>query len=207
MSDLTLHTDISAQTTGWFWAWRQGDEASLALLTEAVYSELRKLASMKLGQESAGHTLQPTDLVHEVYLRLAGSDIAWQDRAHFLAVVATTMRRVLIDHARSKQRAKRGDGALRITLDDAMVRSTPAGPTKPDIDMLDLDQALRKLSELDARQAHMVELRYFAGMTLEEIGAVTGVSTASAHRQLRSARAWMQQRFQEGKQARDPVVE
>ena len=178
--------------TGPFRAWREGAEASLALLTEAVYSELRQLASRKLGQESGGHTLQPTDLVHEVYLRLAGSDVSWQDRAHFLAVVATTMRRVLIDHARSKRRAKRGGGVLRVTLGDIV-----AGNTRPDVDVLDLDHALRKLGELDARQAHMVELRYFAGMTLEEIGAVTGVSVASAHRQLRSARAWIRQRFKE----------
>ncbi|MEM7355577.1 MAG: ECF-type sigma factor [Acidobacteriota bacterium] len=181
----------SSQTTAWFRAWREGDAASLGLLTEAVYSELRQLAFRKLGRESAGHTLQPTDLVHEVYLRLAHSDIPWQDRAHFLAIVATTMRRVLIDHARSKRRAKRGDGAVRVTLSNVV-----DDQARPEVDMLDLDQALHKLSQLDARQAKMVELRYFAGMTLEEIAAVTGVSIASTHRQLRSARAWMRQHFE-----------
>lgn len=186
-------TEPAARMTGWLHAWRQGDQQALEQLTEAVYQELRQLAARRLSQESAHHTLHPTDLVHEVFVRLSDVRIPWEDRVHFFAVAATTMRRVLIDHARAKARAKRGGGALRVTLTDR-----PDLSVESSLDLLDLDGALTALADLDQQQARLVELYYFTGLTLEEIGATQGISTASAHRHLRSARAWMHRRLSSG---------
>ena len=137
----------------------------------------------------AGHTLQPTALVHEVYGRLVDADVAWQDRAHFYALAARMMRRLLVDHAKARSAAKRG-GGLRVTLDEA---SLPAGDA--DAELLDLDEALTALAELDPRKAELIQLQYFGGLSFREMEAVTGLSSSTLDRDLRMARAWLKDRL------------
>lgn len=167
-------------------AWHQGDEEALARLTEVVYVELRRLAVRRLAGERSDHTLQPTELVNETFLRLLSADVRWSDRVHFFAVAARTMRRVLVDHARSLGRRKRGAGAIRVTLADL---HAPA-PT-PLIDFIDLDRALDALTALDAEQGGMLELHFFGGMTFEEIASVTSRPRSTVHRLVRSGQAWL----------------
>jgi RNA polymerase sigma-70 factor, ECF subfamily len=170
-------------------------ELPLALLHErqgsfapSLYRELHKLAVRKMRFERANHTLQPTALVNEAYVRLAeaSSGSVWQDRAHFLAVAAHVMRHILVDHARSHDAEKRGAGAIQVTLDDALLASTGSAA-----DVLAVDEALTRLAKLDARQAEILELHFFAGMTFEEIAAILGISTRTAKRDSNMARAWM----------------
>jgi RNA polymerase sigma factor (TIGR02999 family) len=166
-------------------AWRGGDEAAFAQLSAAVYRALHRMADRKLvGERNA--TLQPTELVHEAFMRVIGADIAWTDRVHFFAVVARNMRAVLIDHARARDAAKRGAGALRVTLDEAI-----ADPDRPVADLLMLDQALRRLSEIDARAGEAIELSYFGGLERDEVAAAIGVSVPTVDRALRFGRAWL----------------
>jgi RNA polymerase sigma factor (TIGR02999 family) len=167
-------------------AWRDGDAAALEQLLPLVYDELHALASRRLRAERPDHTLQTTALIHEAYLRLVGADVAWEGRVHFLAVAAQTMRRVLVDHARARGRAKRGGGARPITLDDAMPVALDTAP-----DILELDEALERLSTLDERKARAVELHYFGGLTYDETAAALGVSAATVDRELRLAKAWL----------------
>ena len=166
--------------------WRQGDQAALAQLAPKVYGELRRIAARYLRGEAAGHTWQPTDLVHEAYLELAAAEVDWQDRVHFLAVAARQMRRVLVDHARAKRRAKRGGGIRALTLDEELV---PA--QAPDEDLLDLDAALDRLAAQNPRRARILELGVFGGLTYEEIAQVLDVSPATVNRDLRFAKAWI----------------
>jgi RNA polymerase sigma-70 factor (ECF subfamily) len=166
--------------------WRAGDEHAYARLVPLVYAELRRLARGQLGREQAGHSLQPTALVHEAYLRLVSANVDWQNRTHFLSMAARVMRRVLIEHARARRADKRGGEALHVTLTEAI----PAPDSKP-IDVLALDEALERLKEFDARQAQVVELSYFGGLTYPEIGELVGISEASVDRDLRHARAWL----------------
>lgn len=172
--------------------WRGGNDRALDALLPLVYDELRQLASRHMARESDGHTLQPTALVHEAYVRLVDADIAWQDRAHFFAAASRVMRRMLVDHARARARQKRGGGRARVTLhaEDAV---TPP----PDLDVLALDEALEALQSEDPRKARAIELRYFGGLNLEEIAAVTDVSIATVHRDLRMATAWLLHRLDE----------
>jgi RNA polymerase sigma factor (TIGR02999 family) len=167
-------------------AWRDGDQTALARLAPLVYDELHTMARRHLRDERPDHTLQTTALIHEAYLRLCGADVAWEGRVHFLAVAARMMRRILVDHARGRARAKRGGGDAPITLDDAIV----ASPERPD-DLLALDEALEQLSTLDERKAHAVELHYFGGLTYEETAAALDVSPATVDRELRMAKAWL----------------
>jgi RNA polymerase sigma factor (TIGR02999 family) len=167
-------------------AWRGGDTTAIERLLPLVYDELHALARRHLRGERPDHTLQPTALIHEAYLRLCGADVAWEGRVHFLAVAAQTMRRVLVDYARTRARDKRGGGAAPITLDDALVVS----PERPD-DVLALDEALQRLSTLDERKAHAVELHYFGGLTYDETAAALNVSAATVDRELRMAKAWL----------------
>jgi RNA polymerase sigma factor (TIGR02999 family) len=171
-------------------AWRGGDENALEVLTASVYDELRRLAGARMRSERAGHTLQPTELVNEAFLRLMTSDVEWADRAHFFAIAARTMRRVLVDHARTKGRLRRGSGAAKVTLDERLL---PA--VSPTLDVVILDQALAELEALDAEQARMVELYHFAGLTLDEIAAVSECSAPTVHRRLKSAQAWLAHRL------------
>lgn len=167
-------------------AWSDGDADALDALTPLVYEELRRLARRTFRGERAGHTLQPTALVNEAFVRLAGSDVAWQDRKHFYALAARMMRRILVSHATARSASKRGGGEIRVTLDESAV-----GGAVPDDRLLDLDAAVSRLATLDPRQADLVELNVFSGLTFEEMASVTGLSTSTIDRELRLAKAWI----------------
>ena len=166
--------------------WSGGDPTALERLMPLVYGELRKLAASYLRAERSGHTLQPTALVHEAYLRLVDQrSVNWQNRAHFFGIAAQMMRRILVDHARRRQAAKRDAAAYRLpTLSGA--ESVARDP-----ELLALDEALTGLAALDAEQARIVELRFFGGLTVEETAEVTGVSPATVKREWQTARAWL----------------
>lgn len=177
--------------------WRAGDRAALDRLAPLVYDELRRLAAHFLKSERSDHTLSATDLVHEAYLRLADkSHPNWQDRAHFFAVAAQQMRRVLIDHARRFQAAKRGHGAPRLVLDDFGDEAQMEAA-----ELLALHEALLDLARLDPRKAKAIELRFFAGLTLEETAEVLEVSTATVITDVRLARAFLHQEMSRGGRA------
>lgn len=166
--------------------WRSGREEALEPLMAHVYDELRRLAAGRLKHERPDHTLQPTELVHEAFMRLVGAEVDWQDRAHFLAVAAGTMRRILVDHARARGRQRRGGGAVAEPLDEKRV---PAAEEPGDLAAL--DDAIEALAKLDERKGRAVELYFFGGLTFEELGCVLGVSRATAHRELELAKAWL----------------
>jgi RNA polymerase sigma factor (TIGR02999 family) len=166
--------------------WREGDSDARDELIPLVYENLSSLAARSMSHESPGHTLRPTALVHEAYLRMAAGGVPWNDRLHFFAVASRVMRRVLIDHAKARSAGKRGGGAEAIALDDHLASRT----TDP-VDLLALDAALTRLAAFDARKAELVEMVYFGGMTLEECGHALQLSTATAQRDLASARAWL----------------
>ena len=167
-------------------AWRGGDASALDQFTVIVYSNLRDMAGRFLRGEKSDHTLQATDLVHEAYERLIDTDIDWQDRAHFLAVAAQMMRRILVDHARTKRRIKRGGGNVKVTLDEALLVSD-----QPSADILALDEAITTLSGFDPRKAKVLELYFFGGLTYDEIAALLEISPATVDRELRMAKAWV----------------
>jgi RNA polymerase sigma factor (TIGR02999 family) len=172
-------------------SWRQGDIAALDQLVPLVHAELRRVARSHIRREGAGHTLQATALVHEVYLRLVGSDrLTLNDRTHFFAVAARLMRQILVDHARRKLATKRGGALTRIDLDDI----SPVSQTSI-VDVIALDQALDALSARDARQCHVVELRFFAGLSIDETAEAIGVSAATVEREWTMARAWLHRRL------------
>jgi RNA polymerase sigma factor (TIGR02999 family) len=166
----------------------QGDPRAAEQLLPLVYEELRKLAAAKLAQEKSGQTLQATALVHEAYLRLVGVEMPqlWNGRGHFFAAAAESMRRILVEHARRKGRRKRGGDRRR--LDSQITEPTVQGPN---VDVLAVDEALTELASKHPEKAELVKLRYFAGLTLPEAAAVLGVSTATAERHWRYARAWL----------------
>lgn len=166
---------------------RAGDREAESKLIPLVYDELRRLAAHYLRGERADHTLQPTALVHEAYLRLTKlRDLDWQSRSHFFATAATVMRRILVDHARAQQAGKREALHNAVSLEDALVIS-PARPSE----LISLDAALDKLAQLDARRSKIVELRFFGGLSEEETGAILGVSTRTVKRDWRIAKAWL----------------
>jgi len=165
--------------------WRRGNAEALGALVPMVYEELRRLARLQMRDQPAGHTLQPTALVHEAYARLIDLKLDWQDRSHFLCMAARTMRRVLVDHARAKQATKRGAGAVQVTLHDFHAKDEPS------FDLIAIDEALEFLSRQDERAASAVELCYFGGLTGREIAEALGVSEATAERDLRFARSWL----------------
>jgi RNA polymerase sigma factor (TIGR02999 family) len=167
--------------------WREGDREALEALMPLVYEELRRLAHHYLRQERSDHTLQSTALVHEAYLRLARQDPPqWQNRAHFFGIAARIMRQILVEYARGRGAAKRGGNTCRLTLDEAV-----ALPQQTDVDVVALDKALNDLSELDAQQSRIVELRFFAGLTIEDTSEVLGISPATVKRDWVTARAWL----------------
>lgn len=167
--------------------WGRGNPAALDRLVPLIYEELRSMAARYLRREDPGHTLQPTALVHEAYLKLVDQKrVRWKNRAQFYGVAAQAMRRILLDHARSRNAAKRGGGRTRVAVSD-----TPGGAQPREVDLIALDQALTRLSALDEDQAKIVELRYFGGLTVDETAEVVGVSTATVERDWRSARAWL----------------
>jgi len=168
-------------------AWTKGNRAALEELIPVVYPELRRIAARYLRRERVGHTLQPTALVHEAYVKLIDQSRAqWQNRAQFFGVAAQLMRRILVDHAREHAAAKRGGGVRPVTLVDAMAAAPDRG-----IDVLALDEALIRLAAIYPEQGRLVELRYFGGLTIEETGEVLGISPASVKRQWAVARAWL----------------
>lgn len=171
-------------------AWRDGDASALQDLTPLVYEELKTLARRYMKRERAGHTLQATAVVHEAFVRLVGMDVPWQDRVHFFAVAARLMRRILVDHAKGRQRTKRG-GELSIVSLAPGNEGSQGAASAGEIDVLEIDDALGRLSERDPRLAQIVELHYFAGMTYQETALALGISEATVHRDLRMAKAWI----------------
>jgi RNA polymerase sigma factor (TIGR02999 family) len=179
-------------------SWGRGNLQARDDLLPMVYRELKRRAAAYLRRERRDHTLQPTALVHEAYLRLIGQDrVAWQNRAHFFCIAAQMMRRILIDHAREHQAAKRPGAGLRVALDDQVGASRPL-----DCEVLLLDQALEELGQLDERQAQIVELRYFGGMSEQEVATVLSLSRATVTREWQTARAWMFRRMTKRREAR-----
>lgn len=175
-------------------AWSNGDQAALEQLTPLVYSELHRLAHRYLGRERKGHTLQTTALVHEAYLRLIDQkEVRWQNRAHFFAIAAQMMRRILVDYARSRNVAKRGGGARQVSLDEAMDVSDERAA-----DVIALDEALKSLSDLDQRKGRIIELRFFGGLSIEETAEVLGVSPGTVMRDWTFAKAWLQREINKG---------
>lgn len=171
--------------------WRAGDRKALESLTPLVYSELRKLAGGYMYAERAGHTLQPTALVNEAYVRLIESNIDWRDRAHFFAVAARLMRRILIDCARARASQKRGNNARRVPLTDVQLATEDRG-----VDLFALDAALDKLEQFDQRKSDLLALHYFAGLSLREIAEVTDTPKTNLVRELTLARSWLYDELQ-----------
>jgi RNA polymerase sigma factor (TIGR02999 family) len=166
--------------------WSDGDAEALEELMPLVVDDLRQVAAGYLAAETPGHTLQPTALVNEAFLRLVGRrTVAWRNRAQFFAVAAEIMRHVLVDHARRRKAERHGSGLVRVPLDDEI----PA--RQGDVDLVALDEALRRLERLDPRQSRIVELRYFAGLTIEETAAVIEISAMTVKREWRTARLWL----------------
>jgi RNA polymerase sigma factor (TIGR02999 family) len=166
--------------------WSQGDHSALKQLAPIIYDDLLRLARARLRREYGEHTLEPTALVHEAYLRLADqTQLHAENRAHFYAIAANTMRRVLIEHARKRMAQKRG-GGVRVTLQPGMDIAEQRAP-----DIVVLDDALRRLAEIDERKSRAIELKFFGGMSTEEIGLVLGISVATVGRELRLGQAWM----------------
>jgi RNA polymerase sigma factor (TIGR02999 family) len=169
-------------------SWRQGDQSALIQVVETVDAELRRLAAGYLRRERPWHTLQPTALVNEAYLRLMGREGSqdWESRSHFVAIAAQHMRQILVDHARRHRAAKRGSGAAMIPLDDA-----PASTNPRPVDLLALDEALEKLAALDGRKARAMELKFFGGLEMAEIAAVLSVSLKTVEKDVRLGAAWL----------------
>jgi RNA polymerase sigma factor (TIGR02999 family) len=167
--------------------WRDGDDKALDALLPLVYKELRRLAHFQLKGERPDHTLQSAALVHEAYLRLVGTNAPqWESRTHFFAVAAQLMRQILVDYARRHKAAKRGAGVCTLSLEEVTIL-----PQRTEVDVVALDDALQTLARIDARQSRVVELRFFAGLSLEEISTVLDVGSATVQRDWTAARAWL----------------
>jgi len=171
---------------------RAGDGTAERQLFEALYAELKRVADALMASETPGHTLQPTALVHEAYLRLVPAGVKWQDRAHFMAMAARAMRRILVDHARARRRDKRGGRARQVTLADDAVPGTAQ-----DLDVLVLDDLLDRLEQLDERKARFIEMRYLAGLGNREIAEAAGVSERTVKRELQFGRAWLRKELED----------
>ena len=181
-----LRAAPSEPVTDLLLAWGQGDDSALDRLIPLVRVELHRLARRHMRRERTGHTLQTTALVNEAYLRLVDlGRVRWQDRAHFFAMSARLMRRILVDHARSRQFVKRGGGARTIPFDEALVS------VERNVDLVELDDALHRLADLDPRKGQVVEMRFFAGLSVEETATALGVSPVTVMRDWRVARAWL----------------
>lgn len=180
-------TPASQNLTQLLAAWSDGDQAALEELLPLVNAELRRLAGHYMRRESPGHTLQTSALVNEAYLRLIDQQqVQWQNRAHFFGIAAQLMRRILIDHARKAQYAKRGGGAVQVSLDEAAAVTEARSA-----ELLAVDEALEKLTTMDARKGRIVELRFFGGLTEEETAEVMGISSPTVQREWRAAKAWL----------------
>jgi RNA polymerase sigma factor (TIGR02999 family) len=176
--------------------WSNGDRGALDRLIPVVYTELRRQAARHLGHERPGHTLQTTDLIHEAYLKLVDQKkVRWQNRAHFFAIAAQLMRRILVDHARRRHRAKRGGSGIDLPLEEGLA----VAAEKSDVDLLALDEALTRLAGIDVRQGQIVELRCFSGLSIEETATVLGVSLTTVKDDLNMAKAWLRREIGGGK--------
>ena len=174
--------------------WSQGDRAALDRLVPLVYDELRRLARHFMRREREGHTLQTTALVNEAYLRLIDQrSVRWQNRAHFFAIAAQLMRRILVDHARSRRYAKRGGDARQVSFDEAAIVSRERSA-----ELVAIDDALTDLAAHDPRKSQIVELRFFGGLNIKETAEVMGISPTTVQREWRSAKAWLYQAIREG---------
>ncbi len=179
--------DGRSEVTRLLHEWSEGDTQALTKLMPLVCEDLREMAQRYFRREPPSHTLQPTALVNEVYLRLHGRrTVSWKNRAHFFGFAGQTMRRVLVDHARTHQAAKRGDGVQRISLDESLDFAQPL-----DVDLVALDDALKTLAKMDPRQAQIVNLRYFVGLSVEETADILGISTATVKREWKLAKLWL----------------
>ncbi len=174
-------------------AWSAGDTAAFEQLVPLVMADLRRIAKAYLSRERPGHTLQPTALINEVYLRVAGRKVHWESRTQFLAGVAEIMRRILVDHARRRNSLKKGSGVTNLSFDEMRDTPAPWGSALAgiDVDLVALDDALKSLAEVDVRQARIVELRYFGGLTIEETAETLEISPTSVKREWRTARLWL----------------
>jgi RNA polymerase sigma factor (TIGR02999 family) len=182
-----MPTPSTAQVTNLLVAWGQGDEAAFERLIPLVHAELRRIARRHMGHERNGHTLQPTALVNEAYLKLIDAQhVQWQDRAHFFAMSSRLMRRVLVDAARARGYQKRGGGAHQVTLDERRV-----GAKEPAADVVALDDALTALAAIDERKSQVVEMRYFGGLSIEETAEALGVSVRTVKRDWTMAKLWL----------------
>jgi len=187
-------SDETVEVSGLLHAWGQGDSQAREKLMPLVYDELRRRAAAYLRRERMEHTLQPTALVNEAYLRLVGQQrVVWQNRAHFYGVAAQMMRRILVDHARGHGRGKRPGGAVRVALDEHVGSADP-----PDCELLLLDQALTELASIDPQQARIVELRYFGGLSETEVANVLTVSRSTVTREWVIAKGWLYRRITSG---------
>jgi RNA polymerase sigma factor (TIGR02999 family) len=167
--------------------WSNGDKEALDQLVPLVYEELRRQAARYLRRERVGHTLQTTALIHEAYLRLIDQkNVHWQNRAHFFGIAAQLMRRILVDHARTRKRAKRGGSDVRVSFSEAMLQVRAQ-----DLDIVALDEALQRLAEIDEQQSRIVELKFFSGLTVEETAEVLSLSPATVKRDWSVAKAWL----------------
>ena len=174
--------------------WNEGEVAARDALIPLVYDELRRLAKRHLAGQRGSHTLQATALVHEAYLRLVSRKRGqWQDRAHFFALAAQMMRQILVDHARARNAAKRGGGAVTVVLDQE-----PGMQPAMNLDIIALDSAMKRLAELDPRQSQIVELRFFGGLSIEETARVVDISPATAKREWATARVWLHHALESG---------
>jgi RNA polymerase sigma factor (TIGR02999 family) len=182
----TKHMPPEQLVTQLLQQWGSGNKAALDELMPVVYEQLRKLASRCLRAERPDHTLRATALVNEAYLRLVDADVAWQDRVHFFAVSARLLRRILVDHAKAHKRDKRGGGAEKISLDEAVL----VGPQVSG-GIVELDEALQRLAAHDQRKGELVELLFFGGLTYDETAAALSISPATVHRELKMAKAWL----------------
>ncbi len=181
----------SRTVTGLLHAWSAGDPKALDDLLPLVYGKLRRLASRYLRAERSDHTLQTTALVHEAYIKLVGADIPWKDRVHFYSVAAQAMRRILVDHARAHRSGRRGGGAPKLPLDEAL-----AVPVDRPQYLLHLDEALTRLARQDDRKGRLVELHFFGGLTLEELAEAHALSLSTVEREMRLARAWLRKEIE-----------
>lgn len=191
LEDMDARQSPDADVSGLLEAWSRGDVEARDRLMAVVYQELRRRAAAHLRRERIGHTLQPTALVHEAYLRLVTQDrVAWQNRAQFFGVASQMMRRILVDRARARKMTKRSGRWARVTLDDEVAQQNAR-----EVDVLDLDRALVELATFDSRKSRIAELRFFGGLSLEEAGHVLDLSVATVEREWQAARAWLYARL------------
>ena len=188
-----MTTPSSQAVTELLLAWRDGDEAALEKLLPLVYEELHRLAARYMRRESPGHTLQTSALVNEAFIRLIDQQVHWRNRAHFFGIAAQLMRRILLDHARTQVRAKRGGGALRVSFDEAAIVSGQRAA-----ELIALDDALNALTAFDSRKSRIVELRFFGGLSNEEVAEVMGMSLRTVEREWRKAKVWLHHAISKG---------